>query len=60
MFVVIPTEIYDRITALLDGLLAAHPEFECERANIRADLVDYFDRTGVLPEPHQLSIEKRG
>ena len=59
MFVALPTEISERIDALIDGAIAKCPEAASERDHLRAELVRYFCDWNHLPTPENLSVARR-
>lgn len=50
MFRVIPTQVLERIDALLDEQIALVPDAAKDREALRAQILDEVDRTGVIPE----------
>ena len=50
MFRIVPTYILDEINAKLDVEIAKHPDAEKDRDALRAQLVDYVDQHGVVPD----------
>lgn len=50
MFRVVPTHILERIDALLDEQIALVPAAGPDREFLKSQILDYVDRTGVIPE----------
>ena len=46
--VIVPNSLSAAITAEIDRFVALHPEAEDERALLEADLLNAFDRYGVV------------
>ena len=55
-FVVVPNSLRDAINAKLDEALKDVPEATLDREVLYAQLFDYFDKYGVVPE---FSLEKK-
>lgn len=49
-FFVIPNYISDEIDRKLEAVIVKHPGAEKDRAELRSQLVAYFDEHGVVPE----------
>lgn len=50
MLCIVPTYILDAVNEKLDAAIAACPDAEKDRDELRAQLLGYFDEHGVVPD----------
>lgn len=53
--VVVPNHLSDAIYKVVDAQLRVNPQFEKYREDIYKDILDFYDKNGVIPD---FTIEK--
>lgn len=56
MLVIVPDSLRNAINAKLDTAIAEHPDAECDRDALYAQLLAYFNEHGVVPD---FSLERK-
>jgi hypothetical protein len=58
MILVVPNNLRDRINQKLDEAISGCPEAEKDRDDLFHQILDYFDKYGIIPDFTLSEIEK--